>query len=114
MFFGHVDWLPDVIQWKGASFGKATWHYWMQDEGVFGVALKVSTELIFLFVLFGAILEKAGAGNYFIKIAFALLGHLRGKHQDLLDWITAEDPKIKGEAEDKIKAALDEYAATFA
>ena len=35
-------------------------------------------ELIFLFVLFGAILEKAGAGNYFIKLAFALLGHLRG------------------------------------
>ncbi|MEM7249924.1 MAG: TRAP transporter permease [Pseudomonadota bacterium] len=78
VFFGDARWLPDVIQWKGASFGKATWHYWMQDEGVFGAALKVSTELIFLFVLFGAILEKAGAGNYFIKLAFALLGHLRG------------------------------------
>ncbi|NNF77137.1 MAG: TRAP transporter permease, partial [Rhizobiales bacterium] len=78
VFFGDARWLPEVIQWKGASFGKATWHYWMQDEGVFGVALKVSAELIFLFVLFGAILEKAGAGNYFIKIAFALLGHLRG------------------------------------
>ncbi|MDH3740564.1 MAG: TRAP transporter permease, partial [Hyphomicrobiales bacterium] len=78
VFFGHVNWLPDVIRWKGASFGKATWHFWMQDEGVFGVALKVSAELIFLFVLFGAILEKAGAGNYFIKLAFALLGHLRG------------------------------------
>ncbi|MEM9138881.1 MAG: TRAP transporter fused permease subunit, partial [Pseudomonadota bacterium] len=77
-FFGDADWLPDAMQWKGASYGKAMWHYWMQDEGVFGVALKVSAELIFLFVLFGAILEKAGAGNYFIKIAFALLGHLRG------------------------------------
>nr|MCH9671310.1 TRAP transporter fused permease subunit [Gammaproteobacteria bacterium] len=78
VFFGDARWLPEVIQWKGASFGKATWHYWMQDEGVFGAALKVLTELIFLFVLFGAILEKAGAGNYFIKLAFALLGHLRG------------------------------------
>jgi TRAP transporter 4TM/12TM fusion protein len=78
VFFGSAEWLPDVIQWKGASFGKAMWHYWMQGEGVFGVAVKVSTELIFLFVLFGAILEKAGAGNYFIKLAFALLGHLRG------------------------------------
>ncbi|MEM6934289.1 MAG: TRAP transporter permease, partial [Pseudomonadota bacterium] len=77
-FFGDADWLPEAMQWKGASYGKAMWHYWMQDEGVFGVALKVSAELIFLFVLFGAILEKAGAGNYFIKIAFALLGHLRG------------------------------------
>ena len=43
-----------------------------------------------------------------------LLKHLRGKHQDLLDHITKEDPKIKGEAEDKIKAALDEFAADFA
>ncbi len=54
------------------------WHFWMQTEGVFGVALGVSASLIFLFVLFGAILEKAGAGNYFIKLAFSMLGHLRG------------------------------------
>ncbi|MGI9353056.1 MAG: TRAP transporter permease [Rhizobiaceae bacterium] len=64
--------------WGGASFVKGTWHFWMQEEGIFGKPLEVSTQTIFLFVLFGAILEKAGAGNYFIKIAFALLGHLRG------------------------------------
>ena len=78
VFFGNADWLPETIQWKGASYGKAMWHFWMQNEGVFGVALGVSASLIFLFVLFGSILEKAGAGNFFIKIAFALLGHLRG------------------------------------
>lgn len=78
VFFGNSELLPDAIQWKGASYGKAMWHFWMQNEGVFGVALGVSATLIFLFVLFGSILEKAGAGNYFIKIAFALLGHLRG------------------------------------
>ncbi len=78
VFFGDARWLPDAIQWKGASYGKAMWHFWMQNEGVFGVALGVSATMIFLFVLFGAILEKAGAGNYFIKLAFALLGHLRG------------------------------------
>jgi F-type H+-transporting ATPase subunit alpha len=43
-----------------------------------------------------------------------LLNHLHSKHQDLLDYITKEDPKIKGEAEDKIKAALDAFAADFA
>ncbi len=64
--------------WGGASFTKGIWHFWMQEEGVFGKPLAVSTQMIFLFVLFGAILEKAGAGGYFIKIAFALLGHLRG------------------------------------
>ena len=78
VFFGNSEMLPEAIQWKGASYGKAMWHFWMQNEGVFGVALGVSASLIFLFVLFGSILEKAGAGNYFIKIAFALLGHLRG------------------------------------
>ena len=64
--------------WGGASFIKGTWHFWMQEEGIFGKPLEVSAQTIFLFVLFGAILEKAGAGAYFIKIAFALLGHLRG------------------------------------
>jgi len=78
VFFGHASFLPDVIQWKGASFGKAMWHYWMQGEGVFGVALGVSATMIFLFVLFGALLEKAGAGNYFIQLAFGTLGHFRG------------------------------------
>jgi len=78
VFFGDSQYLPETVQWKGASFGKAMWHYWMQNEGVFGVALGVSASLIFLFVLFGSILEKSGAGNFFIKVAFALLGHLRG------------------------------------
>ena len=38
----------------------------------------VSASMVFLFVLFGALLEKAGAGSYFIKVAFGLMGHLRG------------------------------------
>ena len=78
VFFGDAQFLPDVVQWKGASFGKAMWHYWMQGEGVFGVALGVASSMIFLFVLFGALLEQAGAGNYFIKMAFGSLGHFRG------------------------------------
>lgn len=76
--FGNSPLLPEVVQWRGASYGKAMWHYWMQLEGVFGVAVGVSSSMIFLFVLFGSLLEKAGAGNYFIKAAFSLLGHLRG------------------------------------
>jgi TRAP transporter 4TM/12TM fusion protein len=70
--------MPDVIAHKGASLSKAMSHQWLTTEGVFGVALGVSTSFVFLFVLFGALLEKAGAGNYFIKVAFSLLGHLRG------------------------------------
>ncbi|MBR9851945.1 MAG: TRAP transporter permease [Rhodobacteraceae bacterium] len=78
VFFGSSDWVPDVIRWKGASLKKAMSHMWITTEGVFGIALGVSTKFVFLFVLFGALLEKAGAGNYFIKMAFGALGHLRG------------------------------------
>ena len=77
-FSGDSAALPDSIQWKGASYAKAMWHFWMQSEGVFGVALGVSTSLIFLFVLFGSLLERAGAGSYFIQLSFALFGRFRG------------------------------------
>jgi TRAP transporter 4TM/12TM fusion protein len=70
--------MPDVIAHKGASLIKGMSHYWLSTEGVFGVALGVSTGMVFMFVLFGSLLEKAGAGNYFIKVAFAGLGHMRG------------------------------------
>ena len=70
--------MPDVIAHKGQSLHKVMSHQWLTTEGVFGIALGVSTSFVFLFVLFGALLEQAGAGNYFIKVAFALLGHMRG------------------------------------
>ncbi|PLY13348.1 MAG: C4-dicarboxylate ABC transporter [Sedimenticola sp.] len=70
--------MPEVIAHKGQSLSKVMSHQWLTTEGVFGVALGVSTSFVFLFVLFGAMLEKAGAGNYFIKMAFALLGHMKG------------------------------------
>ena len=70
--------MPDMIAHKGASLGKGMSHLWLTTEGVFGVALGVSSGFIFLFVLFGALLETAGAGNYFIQSAISMLGHLRG------------------------------------
>jgi len=70
--------MPDVIAHQGASLAKGMSHYWLATEGVFGIALGVSTDMVFLFVLFGSLLEKAGAGNYFIRVAFALMGHMRG------------------------------------
>ncbi|NKB60020.1 MAG: TRAP transporter fused permease subunit [Alphaproteobacteria bacterium] len=69
---------PGFLAWKGASFGAVADHQWLGPEGVYGIALGVSTDLVFLFVLFGALLDKAGAGNYFIKVAFSLMGHMRG------------------------------------
>jgi len=81
VFLGYTfggRYMPDMIAHRGFSLNRAMSHQWLTTEGVFGVALGVSSGFIFLFVLFGSLLDKAGAGNYFIKSAFALLGHMRG------------------------------------
>ncbi|WP_198590299.1 TRAP transporter permease [Paracoccus zhejiangensis] len=70
--------MPDIIAHKGNNLSEVVNHQWTTTEGVFGIALGVSTSFVFLFVLFGALLDKAGAGNYFIQVAFSLMGHLRG------------------------------------
>ncbi|WP_419765051.1 MAG: TRAP transporter permease [Arcobacter sp.] len=62
----------------GSSVGKIISHMWITTEGAFGIAIGVSATMVFLFVLFGALLEQAGAGNYFIRVAFSLMGHFRG------------------------------------
>ncbi|MGH7399647.1 MAG: TRAP transporter permease, partial [Candidatus Rokuibacteriota bacterium] len=70
--------MPEVIQHKGASLSRMVSHMWLTTEGVYGVALGVSVQFIFLFVLFGTLLDIAGAGNWMMQISVALLGHLRG------------------------------------
>jgi len=72
------QYMPEVIQHRGASLNKFLNHQWLTTEGVFGIALGVSTTFVFLFVLFGTLLEKAGAGNWLMQISVALLGHMRG------------------------------------
>jgi TRAP transporter 4TM/12TM fusion protein len=69
---------PDIIAHKGATLSRAASQIWLTQEGVFGVPLGVSTSFVFLYVLFGSMLENAGAGNYLTALSFALLGHLRG------------------------------------
>ncbi|MBH3341421.1 TRAP transporter permease [Pseudomonas mendocina] len=70
--------MPGLLAHRGVSFTALANHQWITTEGVFGIALGVSTSFVFLFVLFGALLERAGAGHYFIQLAFSLLGHFRG------------------------------------
>jgi len=70
--------MPEVIQHKGATVQRFVSHMWLTTEGVYGVALGVSVQFIFLFVLFGTLLDIAGAGNYMMQVSIALLGHLRG------------------------------------
>lgn len=77
-YFGQFLPASWIISHRSGSLSQIINQQWITTEGVFGVALGVSTKYVFLFVLFGALLDKAGAGNYFIKTAFAYLGHFSG------------------------------------
>ncbi|MBO6602297.1 MAG: TRAP transporter permease [Roseicyclus sp.] len=77
-YLGQGWLIPELIEHEGLSFTALINAQWLDTGGVFGIPLGVSTAFVFLFVLFGSLLDKAGAGNYFIKLAFAGLGHLRG------------------------------------
>ena len=71
-------WMPEVLAHKGASLSRLLSHMWLTTEGVYGIALGVSASTIFIYVLFGALLDRAGGGNYMMQVSFAALGHLRG------------------------------------
>ena len=70
--------MPDLIAHKGASVSKLMGQMVLTTEGIFGVPLGVSASYVFLFVLFGALLDRAGAGEYFINLAYTLLGRYDG------------------------------------
>ncbi len=71
-------WMPDILRHRGIPLDFFINDMYMSTTGIFGVPLGVSTSFVFLFVLFGALLDKAGAGKYFIDVAFAGLGHKTG------------------------------------
>ncbi len=70
--------LPDLIAHRGYPIDRIISQMYVTTEGVFGVALGVSVQFVFLFVLFGSMLDRAGAGKYFIDLANAFLGVYRG------------------------------------
>jgi TRAP transporter 4TM/12TM fusion protein len=75
-FFG--PYMPDLIAFKGVSVNRFIGQITMSTEGIYGIPLDVSATIVFLFVLFGAMLEKAGAGEYFVHLAFSILGRFKG------------------------------------
>ena len=70
--------MPEVIQFKGVSLNRFVGQMTMSTEGIYGIPLDVSATVVFLFVLFGAMLDKAGAGQYFIQLALSMLGRFKG------------------------------------
>ncbi len=71
-------WMPEILRHRGIPLDFFINDMYMSTTGIFGVPLGVSTSFVFLFVLFGSLLDKAGSGKYFIDVAFAGLGHKTG------------------------------------
>jgi TRAP transporter 4TM/12TM fusion protein len=70
--------MPEIIAFKGVSLNRFMGQITMSTEGIYGIPLDVSARIVFMFVLFGALLDKAGAGQYFIQLALSLLGGFKG------------------------------------
>tara|TARA_A100000164_G_scaffold84413_1_gene72173 strand:+ start:605 stop:2932 length:2328 start_codon:yes stop_codon:yes gene_type:complete len=75
-YFGRY--APDIISHGGLSLNRLVGFQWFDQEAIFGIPIGVSVDFIFLFVLFGALLETAGGGKYFLDLAFAMVGKMIG------------------------------------
>ena len=75
-YFGRY--APEIISHGGLSLNRLVGFQWLDQEAIFGIPIGVSVDFIFLFVLFGALLETAGGGKYFLDLAFAMVGKMRG------------------------------------
>jgi TRAP transporter 4TM/12TM fusion protein len=70
--------LPDALVHKGYSIKRISTYLALSTDGIFGVPIGVSANFILLFILYGALLRKTGAGQFFTDVAFALTGWTRG------------------------------------
>ncbi len=81
IFLGYSlygPYMPEILRHKSIPLDFVIADQYLSTTGIFGVPLGVSTDFVFLFVLFGALLDRAGAGKYFIDVAFAGVGWMRG------------------------------------
>jgi TRAP transporter 4TM/12TM fusion protein len=69
--------LPPPWTHRGYSIERLVGHLYMTLEGIFGTTVEVSSSLIILFTIFGAILQYSGAGKFFIDFSFAAMGGKR-------------------------------------
>lgn len=70
--------MPYIIAFKGVSLSRYLSNITLSTEGIYGIPLGVSSSIVYLFVLLGALLDKAGAGSFFNSIALSILGKYKG------------------------------------
>lgn len=73
-----ADWLPGILNHRGFSLERVASQMTLGQEGIYGIPLGVAATFVFVFVLFGAVLEVTGAGKFFIDLAYATTGRQRG------------------------------------
>lgn len=72
------EWLPGILSHRGYNIERLVAQLYLGQEGIFGLPLGVAATYVFIFVLFGAVLEVTGAGKFFIDLAYAATGRKRG------------------------------------
>jgi TRAP transporter 4TM/12TM fusion protein len=75
-YFG--PYMPGILAHRGFSIARIVNQLFLTTEGILGTPLGVSSTFVFMFVLFGAFLEKTMIGQFFIDIAFSLTGRMSG------------------------------------
>lgn len=74
----YADMVPGPIAGFSSSFPTTAGYHAMSGESILGIPLRAFGNLVIGFIIFGAALQYTGAGKFFIDLAFALLGHVRG------------------------------------
>ena len=75
-YFGRY--MPQMLAHRGFSVARIVNHMYLGTEGIFGTPLEVSSTFVFMFILFGAVLEKTGLGKFIIDLSMALAGWSTG------------------------------------
>ncbi|MDY5389128.1 TRAP transporter permease [Cloacibacillus porcorum] len=75
-YFGRY--MPQMLAHRGFSVARIVNHMYLGTEGIFGTPLEVSSTFVFMFILFGAVLEKTGLGRFIIDLSMAIAGWSTG------------------------------------
>gem|GEM_PF-4537 len=77
-YYGNLISPSSIFHHRGFSIRRIVNHMYLGSEGIFGTPLEVSSTFVFMFILFGAVLEKTGMGRFIIDLAMALAGWASG------------------------------------
>ncbi|WP_245796431.1 TRAP transporter permease [Domibacillus antri] len=70
--------LPGILYGEGYDLDRLLYSAFVGSSGIFGLPLKVATSILIVFLIFGALLERAGAGKWFMDVALSLTGWSKG------------------------------------